>query len=362
MEIKEMSMSDIEARSLEIEEEIKGGADVDALTEEISALEERKVQIEKEAEERKALLEEVEMTATEVKEERKEIETMEFRDSKQYIDAYANYIKTGDDREARTLMTQNNEQGTLPVPTFVADILAGEFNRDIISGFRKMYAKGNVRVPVEISAPAAAMHLEGDGAVEEEQLVIKNIMLLPLTFKKWVGITDEALDLELLDSRSYLEYIFEEIARGIAKAREEAFFGNVQADTNTLTAKVTSATAAITDFINARAALNADARDLVAIVDKTAYAAYMALQLSASYPIDIFDGMKVIVRDLSDYGMRAIVGDLRGYMENLPLGETVQFKKDDTTLMTSDVVRVLGRMPASVGIVGNEYFCKIVAE
>lgn len=364
MEIKDMTTVDIEVRSAEIEKEIAEGGDVETLSAEVEALEERKAQIEKEAEERKALLNEVAKTSKEVEPLRKEKDMEELRNSKQYIDAYARFIKTGDDRECRTLLTESatGDDAVLPVPQFVADILHAELRSDIVDGFRKMRAKGNVSVPVEINAPAAAIHTEGGAAVEEEDLKIINVMLTPITYKKWVGISDEALDVELMDSRSYLEYIFDEIARGIMKARENQFFNEVNTAVQTeMVVEVGTANAAAADFVNARAQLNADARDLVAIVTPTAYAAYRALQLSASYPIDVFDGMKVIVRDFpsSFTGIRAIVGDLRGYMENLPNGEEIQFKKDETTLMTSDIVRVLGRLPASVGLVGYKYFARI---
>lgn len=371
MEVKNMSMTDIEARSAEIEKQIVDGSDAD-FSAEIEELEARKAQIEKEAEERKALLNEVEKTSVEV-ETRKE-ENMNYKDTQEYIDAYARYIKTGDDRECRALMTENAEDGTLPVPTFVADIVAGEFKRsEIVDGFRHMRVKGNVRVPVEQSAPAADIHMEGGEGVNEENLVIANVMLNPITYKKWVGITDEALDIELMSSRSYLEYVFEEIARGILKAREDEFIRTVvnrANDTTIDTGKLIVSrfqTAGIFDFVRARASLSSDARDLVAIVNPSSYAKYRTLQLSAGYPIDVFDGMKVIVKEFpqilvgfADATPMAIVGDLRGYMENLPNGEEIQFKKDDLTLMTQDVTRILGRLPASTGLVGNKYFCVIM--
>ena len=59
MEIKEMQMSDIEKRSLEIEEEMKvEGADIDSLTAEVEAMEERKAEINAEIEQRKKEMEE----------------------------------------------------------------------------------------------------------------------------------------------------------------------------------------------------------------------------------------------------------------------------------------------------------------
>ena len=120
----------------------------------------------------------------------------------------------------------------------------------------------------------------------------------------------------------------------------------------------------VADFINAKANLSSDARDLVVVIRPTDYAKYRALQLGAQYPIDIFDGMRVIIRDFPSTvpaSSVAIVGDLRGYMENLPNGEEIQFKKDDHTLMTSDIVRILGRLPAAVGIVGYHYFTALIS-
>ena len=54
-----------------------------------------------------------------------------------------------------------------------------------------------------------------------------------------------------------------------------------------------------------------------------------------------------------------IIGDLAGVMENLPKGDAVEFKYDDTTEMTSDLVRILGRMPSAIGVVGNKFLAKI---
>lgn len=54
--------------------------------------------------------------------ERKGETKMEKRNSKEYIDAYAEYIKSGDDTEVRSLLTTNAE-GTVAVPDFVYDIV-----------------------------------------------------------------------------------------------------------------------------------------------------------------------------------------------------------------------------------------------
>ena len=145
MEIKEMQMSDIEQRSLEIEEEVKDeNADLDALAEEVKALEERKAQIEAEVELRKKEAEEVLKSAEVIEpiEERK-MENTEVRNTKEYIDAYAEFMKSGKDAECRALLTENATGGTVPVPEFVYDVVKTAWERDgIMALVRKSYLKG----------------------------------------------------------------------------------------------------------------------------------------------------------------------------------------------------------------------------
>ena len=91
-----MRIDEIEIRKAEIRDIINSGEefDVDALTEEVRALDEEKAEIEqraaKESELRSAVAPAVieEIENTEKKEERK-MENIEVRNTKEYIDAYA---------------------------------------------------------------------------------------------------------------------------------------------------------------------------------------------------------------------------------------------------------------------------------
>ena len=112
----------------------------------------------------------------------------------------------------------------------------------------------------------------------------------------------------------------------------------------------------LTDLINARALLTSEASDLVIIATPADYAAYKALSLAGSFAFDPFEGIEVL---FSDYATAPIIGDLSGVLANYPNGDNVQFKYDDATLMTSDLVRILGRKPVAIGVVGNNYFAKI---
>lgn len=374
-EIMELSAEEIETRKAEIREEIKAASDpatLDALDEEVSAIEERVAQLKEENEERKAREEREAHRADiaavlagsgktiEKMEERKTMNNMEIRNTKEYIDAFAKYVKTGNDKECRSLLTEN-ASGTVPVPEFVYGIVAERVKASrILSRVRRMNVKGNVKVGFEIAAPEAAIHEEGGTAVTEEALTLGIVTLIPGAAKKWVQFSDEVAD----NSEAFLRYIYDELTRGIIKAREKAIIDAILTAPQTATAtapavaKTGSAAGAITDFVDARALLSGAAEDLVIIVSPADYATYRGLQMSASYGVDPFDGREVII---SEYATKPIIGDLAGAMENLPNGDDIEFKYDDLTLMTSDMVRLLGRQPVASGVVGNLFFAKVSA-
>ena len=82
----------------------------------------------------------------------------ELRNSKEYVDAYVNYIKTGKDEECRSLLTTNATAATgyVPVPTLVDDIVRHAWeNEEILQLVRKTNFKGNVKVAFELSADGA---------------------------------------------------------------------------------------------------------------------------------------------------------------------------------------------------------------
>ncbi len=372
MNFKEMSIEDLETRKSAIASEIEtDGADLDALEEEVrginAELEARKAEEAKKAEIRSAVAAGQGTVVKEFKTEEKRMNITEIRSSEEYINAFANYAKTGDATECRALLSDNSDNGVVPVPTFVADMVAERVKESkILSRVRRMNAPGNVKVGFEISAPAAAYHSEGGGEQAEEALVLGIVELIPITLKKWVGISDEALD--SMSGRQYLEYLYNEITRGIIKARERVVVMSIDGASTENPAETKAPrvkqlfddeeqhTPTITDFVEARALLSAAAEDLVIIISPALYAKYKGLQLSGTYGADPFDGIEVIV---SEFAEAPLIGDLNGVMENLPKGDTIEFKYDDRTLMTSDMVRVLGRLPVATMLVGSDYFAKV---
>lgn len=367
-EIMMLGFDELEERKAAIVSETDEADDakLDALNAELEAIEERTKALNLEIEESRKAAEAVAKGAgveIETRKDEKTMTDMEIRNSHDYIEAFANYVKTGNDKECRTLLSDNVNGGVVPVPEFVAGIVAKRLEASpILNRVRKMNAAGNVKVGFEISAPAAAAHTEGGDPVAQEELELGIVHLVPVTYKKWVQISDEALD--SMSGEEYLRYIYDEVARGIIKAEENAVIAKILAAPQTATAsapavaKTGSAAGAITDFVDARALLSSAAEDLVIICSPAQYATYRGLQMAANYGVDPFDGLEVL---FSDAATAPIIGDLSGIMMNLPKGEAVEFKYDDKTLMTSDMVKILGRQPAAIEVVGNKFFAKVSA-
>ena len=193
MNFKELSASELQERMIEIRSAVDAeDADLDALESEARAIKEeleaREAEEAKKAEVREMLAAGAAPTEEiEKHEEKKEMSNAEIRDSKEYIDAYAEYIKTGDDSECRALLTEN-VSGTVPVPTFVYDEVKVAWEREgIIRRVRKAYLKGNLKIGFEISGSDAVNHTEGGDPVAEETLVLGTVTLVPASIKKWIN-------------------------------------------------------------------------------------------------------------------------------------------------------------------------------
>lgn len=376
-DFKEMSVEEIQTRKAEIGTLVDTeDADLGALEEEIRAineeLEARKAEEAKKVEIRKAVAEgDGEVIEKSPVEERKEMTNEEIRNSKEYIDAYAEYVKTGDDKEARALLTENGTNGTVPVPEFVYEIVKNAWAKEgIMARVRKSYLKGNLKVGFEISADGAYVHAEGTGAITEEALVLGIVNLVPETIKKWISVSDEVMDMR---GEAFLRYVYDELSYRIAKKAADELVAKIvaagTASTNTAVGlpKITQTTIAVGNIAEAMGNLSDQAADPVIIMNKLTWSAFKAAQYAASTPVDPFEGLPVLFSDkLPAFSaattgvVYAIVGDLgEGALANFPNGEAIQMKYDDMTLATSDLVRVIGRMPVALGVVGPNAFVRI---
>ena len=375
-EIRELTAEEVEARLAEIETEIDAeGADLEALNAEIDACKERRESLAKAEEERKVLADKIatDREKVEIKEQREDEKVMsnvEIRNTPEYIDAYANYIKSGDDSECRALLTEL-ASGTVAVPSLVEDIVRTAWEREgIMSRVRKSYLKGILKVGFEKSADPAYIHTEGAAADTEEALVLGTVSISPASIKKWITISDEVLDMK---SEAFLRYIYDELAYQIAKKAADTLVGQIKSAGTSATSTavgvpaVAVTTVAMDTIAKAIALLSDEAIDPVIIMNKQSYPVFKAVQYGANYAADPFEGMEVIFNStLSTFSAAttgvpyAIVGDLgRGALANYPAGDEITFKFDDLSLAEKDLVKIVGREYVGLGIVGPDCFVKI---
>ena len=361
-----MTLNEIEIRMKEISDRLETAgeeietAEVDQLTEEARGLTEARAALIEEArkeEETRKLI--AEGKIGEVKEEHKEdkkMSDMEIRNGKEYIDAYAEYIKTGDDRECRSLLT-TNASGDVPVPVLVDEIVRTAWEKnEILNRVRKTNFRGNLKVAFEKSADPAYVHTEGQTAHTEESLELGIVTMVPANIKKWIRLSDEAVT---MGGEPFLRYVYEELTYQIMKKLADDVVGDIIAldtsngDTAVGAKKITEAPG-LTTVATAFANLSDEATDCVIIMNKLTYATFKAAYAAGNFAVDPFEGMPVLFSGklpaystASDNAVYAIVGDLKGEQVNYPEGEGVVLKYDDKTEAERDLVKIVGRQYAA---------------
>ena len=364
-EIMTLGFEELETRAAEIAvETAEADAEViETLNEELNAIEERKLDLNKEVEERKLAIEKVvegEGKEIEIVTEERTMTNKEIRNTSEYIDAYAKFVKTGKDLECRALLTENVEDGTVPVPSFIENRFRQAWERDeIFSRVAKTYVRGNLKVGFEVSATDAEIHTEGDMEnPKEEELILGTIALIPQMIKKWITFSDEVL---ALGSEAFLDYIYDELAyKIIQKAADVVVEKILEAPAESTADKVGVAQiegdVSAATIIDAIATLGDEARNLVFIANGTTIAAVKKAALDANFAYDPFQGLTVITKSSVD---GAIIGDLAGVQANLPEGESVRFKFDDLSLAEHDMIKLVGRLLAAIEVVGPKMLAVI---
>ena len=380
-EIMALDSEQIDARSAELASEIEiaeTNEAMDAIQDELNAIEERKAQIKLEIEQRKldvaAVIQGQGDVVEEVKDTRRN-DTMEVRNTPEYINAYAEYIKSGNDMECRKLTSENdttpNGTGTVAVPEFVYDIVKTAWEREgIMSLVRKSYLKGNLKVQFEISGSDAAIHAEGGAAVDEETLVLGIVTLVPQSIKKWISISDEVYDLR---GEEFLRYIYDELTYRIAKKAADTLIAKIEAcgTVSTTTCpgvpKLVAASPALGTVAAAMSMLSDEAANPVIMMNKATWGTFKAVEYAGSFPVDPFEGLPVVFNNTITAASAAttgvtyaIVGDLgHGALANFPNGDGIDFKFDELSKKKEDLIEVLGREYVALGVVAPNAFVKI---
>ena len=341
-------------------------ADLDALeteargiAEEISAINTQLDELKAEAAQAEEIRNAVANGAGETKEKMEErtMTELELRNSPEYIEAYANYIKTGKDEEVRSLLTTNATAATgyVPVPTLVDDIVRHAWeNENILSRVRKTGFKGNVKVAFELSADGAYIHAEGSTAPTEEALTLGIVELKPENIKKWITISDEMME---ATGEGFVRYVYEELAYQVMKKLSYEIVGDIADATYT----TNQSNAVGIPKVNKDPGLNTineavnnlsdEAQNIVVILNPLTKTAFQAAYAAGNFAVDPFAGLPVITSGklpafstASANDTYAIVGDLSAVQVNFPAGEGLKLIKDEYSLAEKDLVKLVGRV------------------
>lgn len=377
MNLKEMETSALEMRKAAIAEECeKEDADLDALLEEVRAInEEIELRIAEEAKKAEVrnlvATQEVGEEIASIdfsKEEKNTMDIMEYRNSKEYGDLFAEYLKTGDDKELRAaLLSENVSDGTIAVPTYVYDEIRTAWERvDLLPLVTKESFKGNLRLNFEISGSDAAIHLEGGEAVDEQELVEGIVEIVPQYVKKWKSFSKQVYSLR---GEAFTRYIYREISYRIFKKLADMLVNMIATLPSTATATSPSAATiaaapAVGTIASMIAELSDEASDLTLLINKGTWAAFKAAQYAANYPVDVFENVRVVFTsalpsydNADDTDVYAILGDLRnGVIANFPNGDEIEFTFDALTRKKENLIEVLGELYVGAGIVADKAF------
>lgn len=356
MEIKEMTIDQIETRQSEIVEALDNPeSDLNALETEMRSLKEE-LEARKKAEAQKAeIRQSVANGKGEVVKTFKEEETkvMETRKA-EMVDALAEFIKGTATPEQRALLTTNATNGTVKVSDIVDDYVWTDWDKSpILSRIRKVYVRGNYSVGYEASSTGATKHTEGANAPAEESLVLGTINFVAQYYKKWIKVSDRVLALR---GREFLDYLFDEFGHQLAMALENATVAEIVA--SALSAKVTNPidnTAAMAGF----AQLSDEATNPVVICSKATYASIMNARATTGGKIeDPFNGFEALFNNTVT-GL--LIGDLDSVVANFPEGEEFKYIVDDRSLAEQDMVKIVGKILADIHLVRPNGFAVVTA-
>lgn len=371
-----MTLEQIEARAAEIATEVTTAdearcGELDAELEQLAARRSAIMALEQ----RQARLEEIRSGAPRTVIERRGpvVRSLaETLSSEDYARAYLGYFKSGDDSEVRSLLTGNVSGGTVPVPQVLETEIKNAWEDcKFLSLAKRTSYKGNVQVGFEYSATGAAIHVEGTNAPEEEKLVWGIVELKAQSIKKWITVSDDAIENTTVDT---LGQIYAEIAQRIVEKAEEIAIGKIIAapavsSTTACGVPTYTGTCDVDDATMACAELSGKAKTLHAVMNRRTHAAYKAKAKSEKYGlVDPLDGIPVIYTDAlpafsaaSAGDTYAIIGDIGyGFQVNFPSGYDVTVKVDDLSLAEKDLVKLVGRQFCGMGVVAPKAFVKLV--
>lgn len=375
--MKYKTLAEIETRKAAILSEMEQeGADLDALKNEMEELRENAQQIREAAakaeETRKAIASGaagINVGGTR-KAETAEKSVDEIRASKEYVDAYARYIQSEDDRELRALLGLNAPSGgQVPVPALVDPIIKTAWEKDtILSRVNKTSFKGNLQSAFERAADPAYEHLEGTTAITEEDLTLGVVELKPKNIKKFIRVSDEVI---ATGGEALVSYVYRELTYRVLKLLKEKVIADIAGASTSHSSSAVGipkieGSPDLTVVVEAEAELSDEAENVVVIINRKSSAAFNQARVAGNFAVDPYDGLPVLYTSaLPAYATAnanavwMIVGDLGGEHVNYPEGEGVITKYDDVTEAEADMVKIHGRQYAAHGVDKPGMFCNV---
>ena len=376
--MNEKTIDELMERRSQIAEEIEAPeADLEALEAEARAINEElenRKKAEAQREETRKMVASVKAEPEKTFEsEKPKMSIEEIRSSHEYNVAFAEYIKTEDDTECRAALLTENVSGQVPVPKYVEDRIRTNWDKlGIMRRVRKTFVKGILRVGFEKSATGATAHTEGQNAPDDETLTFGVVSLTPVSLKKWIKISDEAMDLK---GEAFLDYIYDEITYQIAKLAQNNLIAAIAALTASPTSTavgvgIVTGSPSVGIVAEAIGKLGDEAADPIIVMNKGSWAKFKAAQYAGQFNVDPFEGLTVeFDNSLPVYATTitgstwAIVGDFGfGAQANFPNGQEINLKFDDLSLAEDDLVKIVGREYVGLGIVADKAFTKIVGD
>ena len=308
----------------------------------------------------------------EIKERKMDI--IEVRNSPAYIEAYAKYVRSGDDKECRAILTETNPgsvsgSGPVPVPTFVDETVRHAWeNNQILARVRKTNIRGNLKIGFERSADAANVHTEGTTAPSEESLTLGIVTMIPANIKKWIKISDEA---EAMGGEAFLRYVYEELTYRVIKKLADLVVTDIASASSSHSSSAVgvpqvSAAPGVGSIAKAMGYLSDEAANLCVIMNKLTWSAFKEAEYAGNFAVDVFEGCAVLFSDAlpayasaNDNATYAVVGDLSGAQVNYPEGEGVVLKYDDLSEAESDLVKIVARQYAAHAVTGPGKFVNL---
>lgn len=360
--------------SLELED-----ADLNAIEEEVRAineeLERRNAEEAKKKEIRSAVANGAGVVTNEpdTEGEGKDMETKEFRSSLEYNRAFVEGWKNNDFTELRTLFSANIENGDVPIPTQLEDEIIGAWeNNDIVNLVKKTYYKGNVKVGFELTATGAEVHVENTPYPQEQQLTIGVVELKADYIKKWITVSDVAVYNTTIDT---LGYLYREIANRIVEKAVAVLIQKINeapqesSKTQAAVAHLDAAQVQIDTIMQAVALLSSSARNLDIVMNRATKPVFTSLALNAKYAVDVWDGLSDRIHFSSELPAfneaqagenYVIIGDFGyGAQFNYPDGNDVKLLTDEYSLAEQDLIKVVGKQLVGIGVVAPKAFVTI---